>query len=69
MGESPTYEELVAQVRLLQSRQDERIANYVWIKREPSDSVPASLDGGSAVLTSTGLHFGIDGGVGTATLA
>lgn len=68
MAESPSYKDLVAQVELLQNRLDERIANYVWIKREPSDSVPSSLDGGSAVLTSTGLHFGIDGGVGTATL-
>ena len=69
MGERLPYNELVEQVQLLQSQLDERIANYMWIRREPASGAPTALDGGTAVYTSTGLFLGVDGGVVSATLS
>ena len=68
MGETstPTYEQLVATVEQLQNRLDEMESNYMRIRREPATDVPTSLDGGEAVITSTGIHMGVDGGVKTA---
>jgi len=69
MSDNPTYPELVEQVRFMQSKLAEMEAKYVWIRREPAISAPGSLDGGSAVLTSTGLYFGVGGAVVSTTLA
>ncbi len=71
MGETPTptYEQLVAIVERLQSRLDEQESSYIRIRRETATDVPSSLDGGEAVLTSTGIHVGVDGGVKTALWA
>ncbi len=68
MGETstPTYEQLTSIVEQLQNRVNELESNYIRIRREPATDVPTSLDGGEAVITSTGIHVGVDGGVKTA---
>ncbi len=68
MGETstPTYEQLTTIVEQLQNRVNELESNYIRIRRDPAIDVPTSLDGGEAVITSTGIHMGIDGGVKTA---
>lgn len=65
----PTYPELVEQVTLLQNRLDEAEANYVRIRREPAGTAPTALGGGEAVLTLTGLYFGLGGGVKSTALS
>ncbi len=66
MGDTLTYEELVAAVEKLQNRLNESDSKYIRIRREPATDVPSSLDGGEAVVSSTGIHMGVDGGVKTA---
>lgn len=66
---APTYKELVAQVEMLQNRLDEADANYVRIRREPADAAPTALAGGEAVLTTSGLYFGLGGGVKSTALS
>ncbi len=63
MSDTPSYEELVQTVNMLQNRLVSLENDYIKIKREPALSTPTSLDGGEAVLTPTGLSLGVGGSV------
>ena len=63
MGDRPGYDELVEMVGLLENRLDSLINDNIQIRKDTASSTPTSLDNGTAVLTSTGLNFGVSGGV------
>ena len=49
-----TYAELVNRVHLLESKLSEMESGYLWIRKEPTTSVPTEMDDGRAVIFDDG---------------
>ncbi|RJO62355.1 MAG: hypothetical protein C4542_04365 [Dehalococcoidia bacterium] len=49
-----TYAELVNRVKFLEAKLTEMENNNLWIRKEPTTSVPTEMDGGKAVIFDDG---------------